>query len=77
MVRKDAFRVEGTVIEVISPLKCWVALPNGHRLLAHLPARSLGKFRPLSPGDRVRLELSPYDLSAGRIIVPGKTTNEA
>jgi translation initiation factor IF-1 len=77
MVRTDAFRVEGAVIEVISPAKYWVKLPNGHRLVAHLPARYVTRFRPLAPGDIVRLELSPYDLSAGRIIVPNNETNEA
>jgi translation initiation factor IF-1 len=77
MVRKDAFRIEGTVTEVISPSRCWVSLANGHRLLAHLPARFVTASRSLSPGDTVRLELSPYDLSAGRIIVPEKATNEA
>jgi translation initiation factor IF-1 len=74
---RDAFRVEGTVIEAISPARWWVRLANGHRLMAHLPKRYQAGFRPLKPGDRVRLELSPYDLSAGRMIVPENETNEA
>ena len=77
MVRTDAFRVEGAVIEAISPSKYWVRLPNGHQLVAHLPARYLARSRPLAPGDNVRLELSPYDLSSGRIVVPKNEINEA
>jgi translation initiation factor IF-1 len=70
MVRTDAFRVEGAVIEAVSPSRYWVRLPNGHRLLGHLPRRFLARAKPLAVGDSVRVELSPFDLSAGRILVP-------
>ena len=77
MFRESAFRVEGAVIEVVSPARCWVQLANGHRVLAFLPARQLAASDPLVVGQMVRLEMSPYDLSAGRIIVPEKEKNEA
>jgi len=50
-----------------------VELANGHRLLAFVAGKVKFSFASLSPGDKVRLELSPYDLSAGRIIVEKKT----
>lgn len=77
MVREDAFRVEGAVTGVISPTKYWARLPNGHRVLAHVPGRFRLSFRTLAPGDKVRLEMSPFDLSAGRIIVPETENNAA
>ena len=77
MVRQDAFRVEGAVIEVITPTRCWVRLPNGHRVLAYLPERLRASFPALKPGDNVRLKMSPHDLSTGRMIAPEKETNEA
>jgi translation initiation factor IF-1 len=50
-----------------------VELANGHRLLAFVPGKARLSFARLAPGDKVRLELSPYDLSAGRIIVKTQT----
>jgi translation initiation factor IF-1 len=50
-----------------------VELANGHRLLAFVPGKARLSFARLAPGDKVRLELSPYDLSAGRIIVEAET----
>jgi translation initiation factor IF-1 len=50
-----------------------VELANGHRLLAFAPGKARLSFAKLTPGDKVRLELSPYDLSVGRIIVDTRT----
>jgi translation initiation factor IF-1 len=69
MAGTDAFRVEGIVLEVLPNQTYRVELPNGHRLLAFVAGKAKLSFAPLAPGNRVRLELSPYDLSEGRIIV--------
>jgi translation initiation factor IF-1 len=53
-------------VEVLGPKICWVLLPNGHRVLGHLPARGLADGR-LNQGERVVLEMSPFDFSKGRI----------
>jgi len=50
-----------------------VELANGHRLLAYVAGKARLSFARLAPGDKVRLELSPYDLSSGRIIVETQT----
>ena len=69
MAREGAIQVEGAVIEVLPNRTYWVELVNGHRLLAFVTGKARLSFDRLAPGDKVRLELSPYDLSAGRIIV--------
>ena len=50
-----------------------VALANGHQLLAFVAGKAKLSFAPLAPGEKVRLELSPYDLSVGRIMVEKQT----
>ena len=67
MLRKDNFKVEGRVIEVLPNTLCRVELSNGHRLLAHRSAPMRSSRADLGPGDRVTLEMSPFDLSQGRI----------
>ena len=69
MAREDAIKVEGVVVEVLPNGMCRVELANGHRLLAFVASESRLSFARLAPGDKVRLEMSPYDLSEGRIIV--------
>jgi translation initiation factor IF-1 len=69
MAREGAIEVEGVVVEVLPNRMYRVELTNGHRLLAFLAGKARLSFARLAPGDKVRLELSPYDLSAGRIIV--------
>jgi translation initiation factor IF-1 len=66
--RKDAFRVEGRVIENLSDRLCRVELPNGHRLLAHSDRKFGLREKQVSPGDQILVEVSPYDLSKARII---------
>jgi len=53
-------------VEVLGTKICWVVLPNGHRVLGHLSSRSAATHR-LAPGERVMLEMSPFDFSKGRI----------
>ena len=67
MARDDAIRVEGTVIEVLPNTMFRVELPNKHRVLAHISGKMRLHFIRLMPGDKVTVEMSPYDLSKGRI----------
>ena len=67
MSREDAIRVEGTVVDVLPNALSRVALPNGHQVLAHVPGRVRTGFVRVSTGDKVVVEMSPYDLSQGRI----------
>ena len=73
MARDGAIKVEGAVVEALPNSMYRVELANGHRLVAFVPGKARLSFARLAPGDRVQLELSPYDLSAGRIIIEAKT----
>jgi len=64
-----AFQVEGRVIEALPNGTYRAELENGHRLTAFVAGRAKKGFARLKIGDRVRLQLTPYDLSAGRIIL--------
>jgi translation initiation factor IF-1 len=69
MSRTDAIEVEGIVVEALPNKTYRVELANGHRLLAFVPGRARLSFVRLSLGDKVKLQMSPYDLSEGRIVV--------
>ena len=68
MPKEDSIRVEGTVIELLPNTMFRVELPNRHRVLAHISGKMRLNFIRILPGDKVMLELSPYDLSKGRIV---------
>ena len=68
MARADAIEVEGAVVEVLSNRLYRVELANGHRVLAHLKGRERAKTERYVPGERVKLEMSPFDLSTGGIV---------
>ena len=72
-MREDAFRVEGSVIEAMPNGTFQVELSNGHRLLAFSGARTEKEFAGTKPGDKVKLQLTPFDLSTGRLLVEKKT----
>ena len=72
MAREGAIETEGVVIEVLPNRMYRVELANGHRLLAFVAGRAKQRFAGLAPGDRVKLQLTPYDLSVGRILVETK-----
>ena len=72
MAREGAIEVEGAVVEVLPNQMYRVELVNGHRLLAFVRGKARWGFAHLSPGHKVRLELSPCDLSAGRIVANTK-----
>jgi translation initiation factor IF-1 len=67
MARKDAIEVEGTVVELLPNTMFHVQLPNGHNVLAHISGKMRLHFIRILPADKVMLEVSPYDLSKGRI----------
>jgi translation initiation factor IF-1 len=73
MAREGAIKAEGVVVEVLPNTVYRVELINGHRLLAFVAGKARLSFVRLAPGDKVKLELSPYDLSAGRIVVHAET----
>jgi len=72
MSGEDAFRVESVVIEALPNRTYRVELANGYRLLGFLAGRTKQTVTNIVAGDRVRLQLTPYDLSSGRILVETK-----
>jgi len=67
MPKEDVIEMQGTVIEPLPNAMFRVELENGHRVLAHVSGKIRMNFIRILPGDRVTVELSPYDLSRGRI----------
>ena len=67
MAKEDQIVMEGTVIETLPNTLFRVELENGHVLIAHISGKMRMHYIKLLPGDKVKLELSPYDLSKGRI----------
>jgi translation initiation factor IF-1 len=67
MAKGQAVEVEGTVVEALPNATFRVEMDNGHRVLAHVSGKMRKFFIRILPGDRVRMELSPYDLTRGRI----------
>jgi len=67
MPKKETIEVEGTIVEPLPNAMFRVELSNGHRVLAHISGKIRLHYIKILPGDRVLLELSPYDLSRGRI----------
>jgi len=65
--KEDVIEVEGKVIEALPNAMFEVELDNGHRILAHISGKLRMNFIRILPGDKVTLELSPYDLTRGRI----------
>ena len=68
MAKEEAVEVEATVVEPLPNAMFKVELENGHIVLAHISGKMRKHFIRILPGDRVRVELSPYDLSRGRIV---------
>ena len=67
MARRDVIEVEAKVIELLPNTMFRVELPNGKRILAHVSGKMRLHFIRILPGDKVMLEMSPYDLTKGRI----------
>jgi translation initiation factor IF-1 len=68
LAKEDVIEVEGKVIEPLPNAMFRVELANGHRVLAHVSGKIRMNFIRILPGDRVMVELSPYDLNRGRIV---------
>ncbi|MDD5168627.1 MAG: translation initiation factor IF-1 [Syntrophales bacterium] len=68
MAKEEPIEVEGKVIEPLPNAMFRVELENGHRVLAHISGKMRMHFIKILPGDKVTVELSPYDLTRGRII---------
>ena len=71
MAKEEAIEVEGVVIETLPNAMFRVELKNGHRVLSHISGRIRKNFIKILPGDMVVVELSPYDLTRGRIVYRG------
>ena len=65
---KDVIELEGTIIESMPNAMFKVKLENGHEILAHISGKIRKNFIRILPGDKVKVEMTPYDLSKGRII---------
>jgi translation initiation factor IF-1 len=68
LAKEEGIQVEGTVIEPLPNAMFRVELENGHKVLAHISGKMRMHFIKILPGDKVTVELSPYDLSRGRIV---------
>ena len=67
LAKEDVIEVEGTVLEALPNAQFQVELENGHKILAHISGKLRMNFIRILPGDKVTMELSPYDLTRGRI----------
>ena len=67
MPKEEGIEVEGTVVEALPGAQFKVELDNGHKVLAHVCGKMRMHFIRILPGDRVKVELSPYDVTRGRI----------
>lgn len=68
MAKEEPIKVDGTIVETLPNATFKVELENGHKVLAHISGKMRMHFIKILPGDKVTLELSPYDLTRGRIV---------
>ena len=71
MAKEEPIRLEGFVKEALPNARFRVELENGHVILAHVSGRMRTHFIRILPGDKVTIEMSPYDLTKGRIVYRG------
>lgn len=67
MAKEESIELEGTVVEALPNARFRVEVENGHRILAHVSGKMRKYYIRILPGDRVKVEVSPYDLTRGRI----------
>ena len=72
MSKDDVIEMEGKVVEALPNAVFQVELPNGHQIMAHISGKMRMNFIRIYPGDKVTVELSPYDLTRGRITLRSK-----
>ncbi|TRX53763.1 translation initiation factor IF-1 [Fulvivirga sp. M361] len=68
MAKQKSIEQDGTIIEALSNAMFRVELENGHEVIAHISGKMRMNYIKILPGDRVKLEMSPYDLTKGRIV---------
>jgi translation initiation factor IF-1 len=68
MPKQSNIELDGTIVEALSNAMFRVELENGHQIIAHISGKMRMNYIRILPGDKVKLEMSPYDLSKGRII---------
>lgn len=68
MAKQSSISQDGTIVEALSNAMFRVELENGHQVVAHISGKMRMNYIKILPGDRVKLEMSPYDLSKGRIV---------
>ena len=68
MAKQNAIEQDGTIVEALSNAMFRVELQNGHEVIAHISGEMRMHYIKILPGDKVRIEMSPYDLTKGRIV---------
>jgi translation initiation factor IF-1 len=68
MAKQSSIEQDGVILEALSNAMFRVELENGHQVIAHISGKMRMNYIKILPGDRIRLEMSPYDLSKGRIV---------
>jgi len=68
MAKQAAIEQDGTIVEALSNAMFRVELENGHEIIAHISGKMRMHYIKIVPGDKIRVEMSPYDLSKGRIV---------
>lgn len=68
VAKEEPFRTEGRIVEALPNTQFTVELENGHRILAHIAGKMRKNFIRIVPGDRVTVEITPYDIGKGRIV---------
>ncbi len=68
MAKQASIEQDGTIVEALSNAMFRVELQNGHRVIAHISGKMRMHYIKILPGDKVKLEMSPYDLTKGRIV---------
>ena len=68
MAKQSAIEQDGTIVEALSNAMFRVELENGHEIVAHISGKMRMHYSKILPGDKIRVEMSPYDLSKGRIV---------
>ena len=69
MAKQEAIEIDGTILEALSNAMFRVRLENGHEIIAHISGKMRMHYIRILPGDKVKVEMSPYDLSKGRIFL--------
>ncbi len=68
MAKQNSIEQDGTIVEALSNAMFRVELQNGHQVIAHISGKMRMNYIKILPGDKVKLEMSPYDLTKGRIV---------